>query len=853
MAVETRYAASLSSGSISTPSAALGAPDQVWTTDVDNVSWTAVFAMAAPAGNTLDGNQTFVVLARKETGSGTPTLDVTITHPTLGVICTAAAVPLTAGGTGQNVTVNCGTITGVPSDGVTVTLTGTATGGGPAVRSTPQIDGITWTANTSTAATNYNGGSTPALTLAVNAQGTVGKVAGAVLAATLAVTASGGVPTVQHTQGASLAGTFAVQAEGAVGKATGVSPALTLTTQAEGSVRVHGSASLVGTLGVSADGTIPVTQYQQGASLAGALDVDADGTMGRAGTASQALTLATSAEGYVAGSGPLPVAAYSFSEGTGTTVADQTGNGNALTLRETTSTTWDTGKNGGGLTVAGRGSGKGAWDTTFPAITGSAFTLMGWVKRNSNLAATEPAFGFWATDGVEPTTASTNAAFWFERHDFGTSNRLQANLRVNGSLANREHANELTVGDWTHLAMTYDGSAMSLYVNGVLSGTTTVSGTINTGAKFMVGAQSDASYDDIRVYNLTLTQAQIVGAMNTPVGAAPGPEGSASLGATLSTTAAGQVGKVGSASPALTGATNAQGAVGKVAGTNPALTLATNATGVVNRSGGATAALTLGVTASGSVTSVGSGGATLAGVFVVNAQGTVERRAGASLAAVLAATTGGYIQKLGGANPALTLNRTAGGVVGKVAGASPVLTGTVTASGTMQRRAGASLVGTLAVNAQGAVGAQGAGAAYPALTLAVNAQGSVGKATGANQQALTLSTVADGRAGAQGAATAALGAATAAEGLVGAAGAAATALTADIDVEGSVGIIERAEIALTFATVAQGTVYEGRPPGLPNTIVVSVLERGDTIDVRERVSTIEVRERVRAVTIRERQ
>ena len=238
MAVETLYAASLSSGSISTPANALGAPNDTWTTDADNTSWTAVFTMDAPVNNNLDGNQTVVVRARKETGSGTPTLDVTITHPTLGTIGTASGVSLTAGGTGQDVTVNCGTITGVSSAGVTVSLTGTASGGGPAVRSTPQIDGITWTANTSTAATNYNATASVTGTGAVSATAVVGVSSTATVTGTGAVDATGSVGggTTNYNVTATVTGTGAVDATAVVDRSTTASVTGTGAVTATGSV-----------------------------------------------------------------------------------------------------------------------------------------------------------------------------------------------------------------------------------------------------------------------------------------------------------------------------------------------------------------------------------------------------------------------------------------------------------------------------------------------------------------------------------------------------------------------------------------------------------------------------------------
>src|SRR5438045_5413934 len=54
---------------------------------------------------------------------------------------------------------------------------------------------------------------------------------------------------------------------------------------------------------------------------------------------------------------PATLAAYSFSEGSGTTTADASGNGHALTLN---SATWTTGHTGNGITNSTTGQGAGA-------------------------------------------------------------------------------------------------------------------------------------------------------------------------------------------------------------------------------------------------------------------------------------------------------------------------------------------------------------------------------------------------------------------------------------------------------------------------------------------------------------
>jgi hypothetical protein len=77
---------------------------------------------------------------------------------------------------------------------------------------------------------------------------------------------------------------------------------------------------------------------------------------------------------------------------------------------------------------------------------------------------------------------------------------------------------------WTHLAYTYDGANMRMYVNGVLVRTVARTGNIllSTGALRIGGNASWGEYftgliDDVRVYNRALILAEVQADMNTPV------------------------------------------------------------------------------------------------------------------------------------------------------------------------------------------------------------------------------------------------------------------------------------------------------------------------------------------------
>jgi hypothetical protein len=79
----------------------------------------------------------------------------------------------------------------------------------------------------------------------------------------------------------------------------------------------------------------------------------------------------------------------------------------------------------------------------------------------------------------------------------------------------------LLAGVWSHLAVTYDGAALRLYVNGTLVRTTAVTGAIGTsnnplriGGNNVWGEWFAGTIDELNVYNRALTAAEIAVDMN---------------------------------------------------------------------------------------------------------------------------------------------------------------------------------------------------------------------------------------------------------------------------------------------------------------------------------------------------
>ena len=205
------------------------------------------------------------------------------------------------------------------------------------------------------------------------------------------------------------------------------------------------------------------------------------------------------------------VAAWGFNEGAGTTVRDSSEHNLPLTMSG--STAWVAGHSGGSA-IANSGTGA----ATRASWTGlsSPVTIMCWA-RPTDLASgfNRPLIGIWT--GTDPST-STQIAIWAQRGDFSTSDVLQGNVRVDGGLVAINHT-ALVLNTWVHLALSFDGSSLHLFRDGVEVNTIANTGGITGGTfNFLVAPDSaNAQIDDVRVFNVALNAAQVTSFMGDPV------------------------------------------------------------------------------------------------------------------------------------------------------------------------------------------------------------------------------------------------------------------------------------------------------------------------------------------------
>jgi hypothetical protein len=201
------------------------------------------------------------------------------------------------------------------------------------------------------------------------------------------------------------------------------------------------------------------------------------------------------------------VAAYSFDEGTGTNVADASGTGNGGTV---TGATWSTaGKHGGALSFDGAGDFVTVADTASLDLS-AAMTVEAWVFPTS-LTGYSAIVAKERTGGGFPYGLETGAG-------------VPDGYVTTGPNATAAATTALAANAWTHVAASYDGANVRLYVNGVLAATKAASGAIRlSNDALRIGGDVTWSewfqgrIDDVRVYNRALTAAELGTDMNAAV------------------------------------------------------------------------------------------------------------------------------------------------------------------------------------------------------------------------------------------------------------------------------------------------------------------------------------------------
>ena len=214
------------------------------------------------------------------------------------------------------------------------------------------------------------------------------------------------------------------------------------------------------------------------------------------------------------------VAAYAFNEGSGTTVADASGNGNSGTL---SNATWVQGKYGSGLKFTGATNSYVTIPDAPSLDLTSSLTLEAWVNPST---LNSPDNGWVAAVAKDHPNSSNNISYALYAAS-GTNKPPGEHILVSGGDKGVSATSKLVLNTWTFLAATYDGANMKIYVNGVLIKTKAQTGNlVEVNAPLKIGGDWSGEMftgviDEVRVYNTALTQTQIQSDMNTPVDSIP--------------------------------------------------------------------------------------------------------------------------------------------------------------------------------------------------------------------------------------------------------------------------------------------------------------------------------------------
>ena len=209
-------------------------------------------------------------------------------------------------------------------------------------------------------------------------------------------------------------------------------------------------------------------------------------------------------------SAPAPtgtlVAHWKMDEGSGSTLVDASDYSNNATTSG--NPTWVSGVDGGALRFNGSNQFGFAADANSLDLTQS-LTIAAWIrpeKRDTQYLIKKAEHN--ATNGYELSLSSGGKVFFrFNQDSSGNTYRLdsQSSYPTDGTT-------------WMHVAITYDGSVMRMYIDGVQNNTKSFSSasSINTNALTVaIGAGNDGfrgiqgAMDDVRIYNTALSASEI--------------------------------------------------------------------------------------------------------------------------------------------------------------------------------------------------------------------------------------------------------------------------------------------------------------------------------------------------------
>lgn len=143
-------------------------------------------------------------------------------------------------------------------------------------------------------------------------------------------------------------------------------------------------------------------------------------------------------------------------------------------------------------------------------LSGSALSFEGWIKPSSFKSGSPYISSLMGTE-----VSDSNSAFLRLGDANLANNKLQFVVSINNVQQKLASVTALNTNTWYHVAATYDGSAMKIYINGVLDATRSQTGAVASNGAFNLGYLYNTSrnfngrVDEVRVWKRALTQTEI--------------------------------------------------------------------------------------------------------------------------------------------------------------------------------------------------------------------------------------------------------------------------------------------------------------------------------------------------------
>jgi len=199
------------------------------------------------------------------------------------------------------------------------------------------------------------------------------------------------------------------------------------------------------------------------------------------------------------------LAHWPFDEGAGTEAADVSGNGHHGTA---SGTSWTAGQFGSALFFDGSND---YLDVSSISSASPELSVTAWFKAES----------FGVTDArlisKSTGTQTPDHDFMVSTISYGGEIRLRLRLRTGGTTQTLIGSAAVQAGEWTHVALTYDGATLRLYQNGFVVGSMGMTGAVGDVAlDTRIGRNPDGygpfhgAIDDVRIYDVGLDAAQVL-------------------------------------------------------------------------------------------------------------------------------------------------------------------------------------------------------------------------------------------------------------------------------------------------------------------------------------------------------